>query len=82
LLKEIGPLLLQGNIGWSRQVSGNREAAWNYNWAAAVRVYQRKVYLLAEINGDWGNPNHAAIAPGIKYFLTENLRLVLRYPLA
>src|SRR5208282_2972227 len=56
-LKEFRPLLVQGNFGWSRQVTGNREGAWDYNWAEAVPLYQRKLYLLTEINGDWGKPN-------------------------
>ena len=28
LLKDFGPLLVQGNVGWSKQVTGNREDAW------------------------------------------------------
>jgi hypothetical protein len=81
LLKDFGPLLLQGNVGWSKQVTGNREAAWDYNWAAAVPVYRRKCYLLTEINGDWGRPNHAAIAPGIKYLLSEKFSVGVAIPL-
>jgi hypothetical protein len=70
-LKELGPLLVQGDIGWSKKVTANREAAWVYNWAAAVPVCHRKLYLLTEINGDWGRPNHTAVAPGFKYFFSE-----------
>ena len=71
LLKEFGPLLVQGDIGWSRQVTGERKAAWTYNWAAAVPVYRRNLYLLTEINGDWGSPNHVAVAPGFKYLFSD-----------
>jgi hypothetical protein len=71
LLKEFGPLLVQGDIGWSKQVTGERKAAWTYNWAAALPVYRRNLYLLTEINGDFGCPNHAAVAPGLKYLFSD-----------
>jgi hypothetical protein len=71
LLKEFGPFLVQGDIGWSKQVAGERKAAWTYNWAAAAPVYRRNLYLLTEINGDWGSPNHAAVAPGFKYLFSD-----------
>ena len=70
-LKEFGPLLVQGDLGWSKQVTGDRTTAWTYNWAAALPVYRRKIYLLTEINGDWGSPNHSAIAPGFKYLFSD-----------
>ena len=82
LLKDFGPLLVQGNIGWSKQVTGNQEAAWAYNWAASVPIYRRKLYLLTEINGDWGSPNHAAIAPGIKYLFSEKFSIGVAAPIA
>jgi hypothetical protein len=63
LLKEFGPLLVQGNIGLSKQLNGKRE-----------------IYLLTEINGDWGRPNHAAIAPGIKYLLSEKFSIGVAAP--
>lgn len=71
LLKEFGPVLLQGDFDWSKQVSGHRSSSWPYNWAASMPVYQRRGYLLTELNGDWGRPNHAAIAPGFKYFFSD-----------
>jgi hypothetical protein len=81
LLKDFGPLLVQGNVGWSKQVTGNREDAWVYNWAASVPVYRRKLYLLTEINGDWGRPNHAAISPGIKYLFSEKFSVGVAAPI-
>jgi Putative MetA-pathway of phenol degradation len=71
LLEQFGTLLVQGDIGWSKQVTGDRKAAWIYDWAASVPIYRRKLYLLTEINGDWGSPNHAAIAPGFKYLFSN-----------
>ena len=80
LLKDFGPLLLQGNVGWSKQVTGNQEAASVYNWAIAVPAYRRELYLLTEINGDWGRPNHAAIAPGIKYLFSAKFSVGVAAP--
>jgi hypothetical protein len=81
LLKEFGPLLVQGNFGWSTQVTDNREAAWVYNWAAVIPLYQRKFYLLTEINGDWGRPNRSAIAPGIKYLFSDKFSVGVAAPI-
>ena len=81
LLKDFGPLLVQGNTGWSKQVTGNGDAAWVYNWAALLPLYKRDLYLLTEINGDWGRPNHAAIAPGIKYLLSQKFSIGVAAPI-
>ena len=81
LLKDFGPVLVQGNVGWSKQVTGNGEDAWVYNWAASVPVYRRTLYLLTEINGDWGRPNHAAISPGIKYLFSEKFSVGVAAPI-
>jgi hypothetical protein len=67
LLKDFGPFSLQGNFGWSKQVSGEREDRWVYNWALAVPLCDHKVHLLAELNGDWGRHPETAVAPGFKY---------------
>ena len=81
LFKEFGPLLVQGNIGWSKQVTGSRENACVCNWAASVPLYKRELYLLTEINGDWGSANQAAISPGIKYLLSEKFSVAVAAPI-
>jgi len=81
LLKDFGALLLQGNIGWSKQITGNQEGAFVYNWAASVPIYRRKLYLLTEINGNWGRPNYAAIAPGIKYLFSDKFSAGVAAPI-
>lgn len=73
LLKEFGPLLIQGDVGWSKQVSGERSSSWSYNWAASVPIHRQNLYALTELNGDWGSPNHAAISPGLKYLFSDRL---------
>jgi hypothetical protein len=67
LLKDFGRFSLQGNFGWSKQVSGAREDRWVYNWALAVPLCDHKVHLLTELNGDWGRRPQTAVAPGLKY---------------
>jgi len=81
LLKQFGPLLVQGDFGWAKHVTGDRKSAWSYNWAAAVPLYHRKLYQLTEINGDWGAPNHAAIAPGLKYLFSERFSVGADVPI-
>lgn len=81
LLKDFGPLVVQGNFGWSKQVTGQREDSWVYNWALAVPLHTRKLYLLGEINGDWGSPNHAALSPGIKYLFSEKFSVGVAIPI-
>jgi hypothetical protein len=67
LLKDFGPLSLQGNFGWSKQATVEREDRWVYNWALAVPLCKHKVHLLTELNGDWGRRPQTTVAPGLKY---------------
>lgn len=71
LAKDFGALSIQGNVGWSKQVDGGEQAeSCVYNWALAVPVFDKRLYLLAEVNGDCGgsnSPDRAAFAPGIKF---------------
>jgi len=80
-LKDFGGFVLQGNFGWSKQVTGQQTDIWGYNWALAVPLYERKLYGLAEINGDWGSPNHTALSPGIKYLLSDRFSVGVGAPI-
>jgi hypothetical protein len=80
-LKDFGMVLVQGNFGWSKQVTAQREDYWVYNWALAVPLRQRQLYALAEINGDWGRPNHVALSPGIKYRFSETFSVGVGAPI-
>jgi hypothetical protein len=73
LLKDFGYILVQGNFGWTKQVSAPRESLWNYGWAVSAPVVRNKLYLLAEIQGDWRSPNHTTLGPGVKYYITEKI---------
>ena len=67
-----------------RQRNSDANAALPYAEACfglMERLYQRKLYLLAEINGDWGRANQAAIAPGIKYLLSERFSVGVAAPI-
>jgi hypothetical protein len=81
LLKDFGPFTVQGNFGWSKQVSAGRVDRFVYNWALAIPVLEKKVHLLAEINGDWGREQHAAFTPGIKYNFTDEMFVGVAVPL-
>lgn len=80
-LKEFGPLLLQGSVGWAKQVTGSRDAAWNYNWAASIPAYGKRLYFLTEINGNLGYPNDAAVAPGLKYRFSDKFSVGIAAPI-
>jgi hypothetical protein len=81
LLKDFGPCSLQGNIGWSKQVSGEHNERVVYNWAFAVPLCERKVYLLAELNGAAGSSPEVAVAPGIKYNFTHEMFVGVAVPI-
>lgn len=80
-LKNFGAVVIQGNFGWSKQVTGQRADMWVYNWALAIPLYERKLYGLAEINGDWGSPNHTALSPGIKYLFSDRFAFGVGAPI-
>lgn len=81
LLKDFGRFNLQGNFGWARQVSGESEERWVYNWALAVPLCNHKVHLLAELNGDWGHRPQTAVAPGLKYNFNGETFIGMAVPL-
>lgn len=81
LLKDFGPVCLQGNFGWSKEITGARTDRVTYGWALSVPIEARKLYLLAELQGDFGSPNHVTIAPGVKYLVCDNFSLGLAGPL-
>jgi Putative MetA-pathway of phenol degradation len=81
LLKDFGPFNVQGNFGWARQVTGEREEQWNYNWALAVPLFKRKAHLLAELNGDWGHHPSNTFSPGFKYELKSETTIGLAIPI-
>lgn len=81
LLKDFGPFSVQGNFGWERQVTGEREDQWIYNWALAVPVFKRKAHLLAEFNGDWGHHPSSTLSPGIKYEFKSETSVGLAIPI-
>jgi hypothetical protein len=80
LLKQFGPLCVQGNFAWEKQVSGQREDIWTYGWAVSIPLVKDKLNLLTEIQGDWGRPNHTTVAPGIKYNFTDNFTVGVAVP--
>jgi hypothetical protein len=43
-------------------------------------VYQNKLYLLTEINGDWGRSTESAVAPGIKYLFSDKFSVGVAVP--
>jgi hypothetical protein len=86
VLQDIGPFCVQGNFGWSRQVSsseGSLESRWVYNWALAAAIPETPIYMLLELNGDWSDdaPDRAAVAPGIKYLFLDNAFVALAVPI-
>ena len=81
LLKDFGHFSLQGNFGWSKQVSGAREDRWVYNWALAVPLCDHKVHLLTELNGDWGRRPQTAVAPGLKYNFNDRTFIGVAVPI-
>lgn len=80
LLKDFGLFCVQGGVGWSKQVGEKHADAWNYGWAVSIPMVKDKLTFLTEVQGDWGNPNHATIAPGIKYNFTDNITLGVAIP--
>jgi hypothetical protein len=80
LLKEFGPICVQGYFGWDKQVSAQRTDMWTYGWAISAPLVKDKLHLLTEIQGDWGSPNHTTLAPGIKYNFTDKLTAGLAVP--
>jgi hypothetical protein len=81
LLKDFGPFSVQGNFGWARQVTAARADQWGYNWALAVPVCNRKLHLLAELNGDWGRFPSSTLSPGVKYNLKGETAIGLAVPI-
>jgi hypothetical protein len=81
LLKDFGPFTLQGNFGWSKQVSAELQDRFVYNWALAMSMWKRKAHLLAEINGDLGRDQRTAFTPGIKYNFTDEMFVALAVPI-
>ena len=81
LLKQFGAFTLQGNFGWSKQVSGEKQDRFVYNWALALATCERKVHLLAEINGDWGRDQRTSFSPGIKYNFTDEIFVGVAAPI-
>jgi hypothetical protein len=65
LLKQFGPICVQGNVAWDKQVSAQCTDERTYGWAVSTPLVRDKLHLLAEIQGDWGSPNHTTFAPGI-----------------
>jgi hypothetical protein len=80
LLKDFGPFCVQGNFAWAKPVNARRADLWTYGWAVSAPLIRNKVYLLAEIQGDWGSPNHTTLAPGIKYYFTDKFTVGLAVP--
>jgi hypothetical protein len=81
LLKDFDLFSLQGNFGWSKQASRPREDRWVYNWAFAVPLFDHKLHLLTEFNGDWGRRPQTAVAPGLKYNFTGETFIGLAAPI-
>ncbi len=81
LLKRVGPVCVQGNFGWEKQVTAGRRSLWSYGWAASIPLIQDTLHFLTEIAGDWGRPNHATLAPGLKYYLTEKFTVGAAVPI-
>ena len=81
LLKEIGPVCVQGNFAWSKQISAQHADQWTYGWCVSTPLVKRKVYVLTEIQGDWGSPNHTTLGPGIEYYFSEKVTAGLSIPI-
>jgi hypothetical protein len=79
-LKQLGPICVQGNIGWERQVTAAHEDAWTYGLAVSTPIIKEKLHALVEIQGDWGAPNHTTLAPGLKYYVSEKFTVGLAVP--
>ncbi len=80
LLKQFGPVCVQGNFGWEKHISAPYADMWTYGWALSTPLIKDKLNVLAEIQGDWGSPNHTTVAPGIKYNFTDKFTIGLALP--
>jgi hypothetical protein len=80
LLKEIGPVCVQGNCGWARQLDVSRENRFTYGWALSTSVLEGRVHFLAEIQGEAGPTSQVSVAPAFKLKLLDGLTFGLAVP--
>jgi hypothetical protein len=81
LLRDFGPLCLQGNFGWSKQLGGDRRERFTYNWAVSSPLLEGRLHLLLELNGDAGPSHPSSISPGLKWNLSEDAFAAIATPI-
>ena len=86
-LQDFGLMILQGRVGWSLELPQEEDKNpqdFTYGWAAAFPIWNKRAYIMTEINGAAGlnHPgNPISFAPGFKYYLTEELFVAMAVPI-